>query len=122
MRINVLFVIVTVILLSIGCDEKSVKNTVPKEPLISQGFVDDNTYMVICRGYPLQGSTGIQKVESSKRAALLGAYYYIKTVFNDSVAPDKDGKAEKFEYMSDHVVVHYVVQKKGLKKMAKAGK
>ena len=122
MRINLLFIIVTVILLSTGCDEKSVENTGPKEPLISQGFVDDNTYVVVCRGYPLQGSTGIQKAESSKRAALLGAYYYIKTVFNDSVAPDKDGKAEKFEYMNDYVVLHYMVRKKGLKKMVKAGR
>jgi hypothetical protein len=122
MRINVLCVMVAALLLSIGCDEKSADDSVQKEPLISQGFVDDDTYRVVCRGFPLKGSTGLQKVESSKRAALLGAYYYIKNAFNESVAPDKDGKAEKFEYMSDYVVVHYVVQKKGLKKMAKAGK
>jgi hypothetical protein len=122
MKINVLFVIVTALLLTVSCDDKSVKTSVPKEPLISQGFVDDNTYRVVCRGFPLEGSTGIQMIESSKRAALLGAYYYIQNTFNESVAPDKDGKAEKFEYLSDHVVVHYVVQKKGLKKMIRAGK
>ena len=122
MRINITFIIVTLLFLSVGCDEKSAENGIKKEPLISQGFVDDDTYKVVCRGYPLEGSTGIQKTESSKRAALLGAYYYIQNAFNESVAPDRDGKAEKFEFMSDHVVVHYVVQKKGLKKMAKAGK
>jgi len=122
MRINITCIIVTILFLSVGCDEKSAENGIKKEPLISQGFVDDDTYKVVCRGYPLEGSTGIQKTESSKRAALLGAYYYIKNAFNESVAPDRDGKAEKFEFMSDHVVVHYVVQKKGLKKMAKAGK
>lgn len=122
MRTNVLFVIVAILLLSIGCDEKSAENGIKKEPLVSQGFVDDDTYKVVCRGYPLEGSTGIQKTESSKRAALLGAYYYIQKVFNESVAPDRDGKAEKFEFMSDHVVVHYVVQKKGLRKMARAEK
>ena len=121
MRINVLFIILTIALLSVSCDEKGVESGAPKETLISQGFVDDNTYKVVCRGFPLEGSTGIQKSESSKRAALLGAYYYIKTIFNDSVAPDKDGKAEKFEFISDYVVVHYVVHKKGLKKMMKTG-
>jgi hypothetical protein len=121
MRINILFIILTAALLFAGCDEKGPGSSAPKEALISQGFVDDNTYTVVCRGYPLEGSTGIQKSESSKRAALLGAYYYIQTVFNDSVAPDKDGKAEKYEYKSDHVVVHYVVHKKGLKKMVKTG-
>ncbi len=122
MRIATLFIMVTALVLSIACDEKGAESSIKKEPLISQGFADDDTYRVICRGYPLEGSTGPQKIESSKRAALLGAYYYIKTVFDDSVAPDRDGRAEKFEYMGDHVVVHYVVQKKGLKKMARAGK
>jgi hypothetical protein len=121
MRIKVILVMVTALFLSMGCDEKGAENGIKKEPLISQGFVDDDTYRVVCRGYPLEGSRGLQKVESSKRAALLGAYYYIKNAFGESVAPDKDGKAEKFEYMSDHAVVHYVVQKKGLKKMARGG-
>ena len=121
MKINVLFIVLTVVLLSVRCDEKGPGSGAPPIALISQGFVDDNTYRVVCRGFPLEGSTGIQKSESSKRAALLGAYYYIKTVFNDSVAPDKDGKVEKFEYMSDHAVVHYVVHKKGLKNMVKTG-
>ena len=121
MRINVLAVIATALLLAMGCDEKGPEKGIKKEPLISQGFVDDDTYRVVCRGYPLEGSTGVQMIESSKRAALLGAYYYIKNAFNESVAPDKDGKAEKFDYMGDHVVVHYMVQKKGLRKLTRAG-
>ena len=105
-----------------GCDRVGVKSGGPRETLVSKGFVDDNTLKVVCRGYPLEGLKGIQKSESSKRAALLGAYYYIQETFNESVAPDKDGKTEKIEIMSDHAVLYYVVHKKGLKKMLKTEK
>ena len=102
-----------------GCDPVSVKSQGPREDLISKGFVDNDTWKVVCRGYPLEGLKGIQKTESSKRAALLGAYYYIQETFTDAVAPDKDGKTEKIELMSDHAVLYYVVHKKDLKKMVK---
>lgn len=121
MKNNACVIIVLLMIISNGCDENSVKNTGSKEVLVSQGFVDDNTYRVVCRGYPLEGLTGIQQSESSKRAALLSAYYYIGQVFNDSVAPDRDGKSEKIEYMSDHALLYYVVTKKGLKKRVRTG-
>jgi hypothetical protein len=87
-----------------------------EDVLIRKGFVDDNSYRIVCRGYPQQGLEGIQKTESSKRGALLNAYYFVQTLFDDSVAPDRDGKAEKFEVMNDFAVVYYLVTKKGLKK------
>lgn len=105
-----------------GCDQGGVKSGAPYEALVSKGFVDDNTWKVVCRGYPLEGLKGIQKSESSKRAALLGAYHYIQETFNESVEPDRDGKTEKIEVMGDHVVLYYVVRKRGLKKMLKAEK
>ena len=87
-----------------------------EDVLIRKGFVDDNSYRIVCRGYPQQGLEGIQKAESSKRGALLNAYYFVQTMFDDSVAPDKDGKAEKFEVMDDYAVVYYLLMKRGLKK------
>jgi hypothetical protein len=121
MKCNAIFTIIVLLVTLAGCDNVTVKSSGPKEVLISQGFVDDNTYRVVCRGYPLDGLKGIQQAESSKRAALLHAYYVIKQVFNESVAPDRDGKTEKIEYMSDHAVLNYVVRKKDLKKMVLTG-
>ena len=110
--------VITVLIFS-GCDSVGVKSQGPREALVSKGFVDDDTWKVVCRGYPLEGLRGIQKTESSKRAALLGAYYYVQETFTDAVAPDKDGKTEKIELAGDHAVLHYIVHKKGLKKMVK---
>lgn len=112
-----LIMLVVAAFMMAGCDQGGVKSGAPRESLISKGFIDDNTWKVVCRGYPLEGLDGIQMGESSKRAALLSAYYYIKETFNDSVAPDKDGRTEKIEMKRDHAVLHYVVRKKGLKRM-----
>jgi hypothetical protein len=90
-----------------------------EDVLISRGFIDNNTYRIVCRGYPQGGLDGIQKIESSKRGALLNAYYFVQNIFDDSVAPDKDGRVEKFEVMSDYAIVHYVISKMGLKKRVK---
>ncbi len=87
-----------------------------EDVLIRKGFVDDNSYRIVCRGYPQQGLEGTQKAESAKRGALLNAYYFVKIVFDDSVAPDRDGRAEKFEILEDYAVVYYLIAKKGLKK------
>jgi hypothetical protein len=85
--------------------------------LISKGFIDDNSYRVVCRGFPEEGLTGVERTESAKRAALLSAYAFIQAEFVDKVAPDRDGRAEKFEVGSDSTVVYYVVSKRGLKKL-----
>ncbi len=119
MKIKSLLVLMVFVAVVAGCDQAGVTSGGPRESLISRGFIDDNTYKIVCRGYPLDGLKGIQKIESSKRAALLSAYYYIKETFNESVAPDKDGKTEKIEVTSDHAVLHYVVRKTGLKRMVK---
>lgn len=117
MKIKTLFLLIAFVTVLAGCDQGGVKSEGPRETLVSKGFVDDNTWKVVCRGYPLEGLKGIQKGESSKRAALLGAYYYIQQTFSDTVAPDRDGKTEKIEIMDDHAVLYYIVRKKGLKKM-----
>lgn len=102
-----------------GCDNTAGTGPGKQEVLLSRGFVDDNTYRVVCRGYPPEGLSGIQQAESSKRAALLSAYYFIGQVFNENVAPDRDGRIEKIEYMSDHAVLHYVVSRKNLRGMVR---
>lgn len=85
------------------------------EVLIKKGFRDDNSWIVIVRGYPKQDLTGVARMESAKRAALLNAYYFAKLTFDDTVAPDTDGKAVKWEISRMSAVVHYVISKPGLK-------
>ncbi len=121
MKIKALLVVTMLAAVLAGCDHGGIPGQGPRETLIRKGFINDDTWKVVCRGYPLEGLTGIQKSESSKRAALLGAYYYVKETFNESVAPDRDGKSEKFVMYSDHAELHYVIKKKGLKKMVKTG-
>jgi hypothetical protein len=107
---------------AVSCSERiTVKSSGPsiEDVLISRGFINDNSYRIVCRGYPQGGLDGVQKVESSKRGALLNAYYFVQAVFDDSVAPDRDGKAEKFDVMNDYAIVHYLVTKKDLKKRVK---
>ena len=120
MKISLVIVVLALALVP-ACDtHKAVKSGAHtmEDVLIKKGFMDNNTYRIVCRGYPQEGLTGIQKVESAKRAALLNAYYFVKNTFDESVAPDTDGRAEKFDVSSDHAVVYYVIRKIGLKRLA----
>ncbi len=101
------------------CDTPAgVKSTGPENVLIRGEFLDDTTYLIVCRGFPEQGLVGLQRIESSKRAALLNAYYFIRGTFGDKVAPDREGRVDKFKIMADYAVVYYIVKKNGLKALA----
>lgn len=115
MKIKVLLLLAAVSMLTL-CGPP-VKGPTAQLVLISKKFIDDNSYRVVCRGFPEQGLEGVQRTESAKRAARLNAYVFIKSEFVDAVAPDKDGRVEKFEVASDYAVIYYVVSKRGLKKM-----
>lgn len=119
MKISVIVIILALAFIPACVKVRPVKSGTHtiEDVLIKKGFVDDNTYQIVCRGYPQEGLAGIQKIESSKRAALLNAYYFVKNTFGESVAPDRDGKADKFDIAKDFAVVHYILKKNGLKKM-----
>lgn len=114
-KIQALFFI-TLFILVTGCSSKP-DGTVSSVPsLIREGFKSDTEYEIICRGFPKEGLEGIQKDESAKRAALLNAYYFARLKFDDSVIPDRDGKAERFVLNQDHAIVYYTIQKSDLKR------
>ncbi len=121
MKGKALAIIAVVVFFTACTDQKLVKSQAPsiEDVLVNRGFIDNNTYRIVCKGYPQQGLEGIQKVESSKRAALLNAYYFVQNYFDDFVAPDRDGKAVKFDIFNDYAVVHYIVTKHGLRKKFK---
>jgi len=116
MKKIIILSIIAVIVIFTGCASKpeGMVSSVPS--LIKEGFKSDTQYEIICRGFPKEGLSGIQKDESAKRAALLNAYYYTKMKFDDTVIPDKDGKAERFVLNEDHAIVYYTITKPGLKK------
>lgn len=120
MKIGAALAVLAVLAAVVSCDRKGgMTEPARREALVSKGFIDDNTYGIVCRGYPADGTAGVQKTESAKRAALLGAYYVAQEVFTGAVAPDRDGATKKIEYLEDHVVLHYVIAKRGLRQMVR---
>ncbi len=87
--------------------------------LLSKRFTGDSTYSLVCKGFPKDELSGIQRIESAKRAALLNVYYYAQEIFDDTVAPDRDGRVEKFEVGDDYATVYYEIRKAGLRSRLK---
>lgn len=98
------------------CDQPG-KGPTSQPVLVSRNFIDDNTFRIVCRGYPTQGLTGVPRVESAKYSALQNAYYFIKLDFIDAVAPDRGVLEEKYEVPGDYAIIYYTIKKRGLKKM-----
>ena len=107
------------LLVILSCSSDPDINVQALPGLISEGFISDTEYEIVCIGYPKEGLTGIQKEESAKRAALLNAYYFSKNRFDDTVNPDQDGKAQKFTMFDDRAELKYVITKSNLKKRLK---
>lgn len=103
----------------ISCTSGDEMNVQSIPSLISEEFVSEDTYEVVCRGFPKQGLDGYQKTESAKRAALLNAYYFIQERFDDTVQPDKDGTVVRYDIQDDFVIIQYRVTKSNLKNRKK---
>jgi len=116
MKIIQALLFITLFFLITGCASKPDETVTSRPSLIKEGFKSDTEYEIICRGFPKEGLEGIQKDESAKRAALLNAYYFARIKFDDSVIPDKDGKAERFVLNQDHAIVYYTIKKPDLKR------
>jgi hypothetical protein len=110
---KILFLLFILPLILMSCDDNR------DNVLISNKFIDDNTYEIVCKGFPKESLSGVARVESSKRAALLNAYHFTRNTFGDKVAPDKEGAAEEYTLKGDYAVITYVIKKKNLKKMLK---
>jgi len=118
-RQKIIFLFLISLFFIFSCQDEPNVGSAYNETLVSKKFIDNDTFKVVCKGFPLQGSEGIVMKESAKRAARLNAYYFIKQEFKDSVKPDADGEVEKIEYKDGHAVIYYLVKKKGLKFLVK---
>lgn len=115
MKIKIIVLCAAALLVSV-CDQPG-KGPTAQQVLISKGFIDDNTYRIVCRGYPEQGLTGVAKTESSRQAARLNAYVFLRSEFVEAVDPGRFGTVEKYDYTNNYAIIYYVLRKKGLKKM-----
>ena len=114
-----LFMIACSSLMIISCSGEPGMNVKSVPSLISEKFISDNEYEIVCLGYPKEGLRGVQKEESAKRAALLNAYYFSKNRFDETVSPDQDGKMVKLTMFDDHAELKYVISKSNLKNRLK---
>ena len=87
-----------------SCSSGEQVNVQSLPSLISEEFVSDDIYEVVCRGFPKQGLSGVQKDESARRAALLNAYYFVRARFDDTVQPDRDGSVVKYDVQDEFTV------------------
>ena len=82
--------------------------------LIKAKIVSKNTYLIIARGYPMEGSRS--PVESAKDAAVFNAQLLAKERFQESFDVIKNGKATRFIKRDDCVDVHYLLTWPNIKK------
>jgi len=104
----------------ITCSASTPEMSVMSLPsLVSEGFISDTEYEIVCLGYPKQGLTGVSREESAKRAALLSAYYFANERFGSAVSPDRDGRTEKITMYDGYCEITYIITKSNLKNLKK---
>jgi hypothetical protein len=101
-------------------DEK--KDTAKETVIEKKWFKDDNTFVIICRGWPNESLTDKAKVESAKEAALMNAQFSARDLFDKAVDVVKNGTIEKYNVYDGYVTVEYSITFKGLRKFYKETK
>ncbi len=86
-----------------------------EDSLIVKKFTGRNTYLIVCRGFPLPDADKDTIIPSARHAARLNAYHFAETTFDETVDVYKDGRVLKFIVKEDHVVIYYEIRKKDLR-------
>lgn len=118
-RMIILVVSALSVTLFTGCFSDGIKDVRSMPGFISEEFTSDDTYMIVCRGYPKPGLTGLSKKESAQEGALLTAHAFIIYKFEDTVKPDVDGEVIKYIIEDDAAVIYFQIRKKNIKKYLK---
>lgn len=112
---NLLLLLLSVSMIVFACGKKSTIEDKPKI-LINKYFQDDDTFIIICKGFPKEGLTDdIQKSETAKEAALLNAQMIARETFKDSVDVVRTGSIDSYEVQDGFATVKYVLKYSGLK-------
>ncbi len=86
-----------------------------REVLVKKYFKNNNTFIIICKGYPREGLARSQAMETAKEAALLNAQIIARETFKDSVDVVKGGSVLKYVEHDDYAVVHYALTQHNLR-------
>ncbi len=111
--------ILLLLFLLTACSNSPTIGSSPGESLIKKYFQDDNTYIIIARGYPKPGLPEIQAINTAQEAALTNAQVIARQSFDDSVDVIKAGIVKKYENRGNHVVITYVITGQNLKRHIK---
>lgn len=109
--------IILTVLISISGFAEGKKDFIEKK-----WFMDNNTFVIICKGWPKEGLAGESKVASAKEAALMNAQFTVKDLFNKPVDPVTNGTVEKYKIYDDYVTIQYIIKFVGLKNYYKGPK
>lgn len=113
-RTTALLGILVVSIALTGCRDKLPEN------VISLSYEDEQSFLIVCKGYPLEKADNqIVIEESAKRGAVMYARYVASEIFTTSVDPVKDGRVIKFDPDGDGMIVYYLIQKDNLKSYMK---
>ena len=110
-----LILIIIIVFSLAACSSKPTIGSSPRESLVKKYFQDDNTYIIIARGYPKPGLPEIQAINTAQEAALTNAQVIARQSFDDSVDVIKAGRVKQYENRGNHVVITYVITWKNLK-------
>jgi len=90
-----------------------------KGSLIKKYFKDNDTYVIICKGYPKDEALGMEARGTARSAALINAQMLGKEVFGNRLDVITMGSPEKYIDFEGFTVVYYVIRAPGLKKYAR---
>lgn len=105
--------VAAILLMVSGCGPRKAND---KGSILIKGtFIDDTSYMIVCKGFPREGLEGVQAMETAKEAALLNAQMIAKDVFADSVDVVRQGTIDRYDTGDGYAVVTYVIKGPDLK-------
>ncbi len=87
--------------------------------LIKKYFKDDNTYVIICKGYPKADTKAGEAVGTAREAALLNAQVLAREVFTSGVDVVKAGSPERYIDGKGYAMIYYILRHPGLRRYAK---
>jgi hypothetical protein len=100
-------------------DDDKTESAGKKEIVEKQYFKNENTFVIICKGWPKEGLTGVAQADSAKEAALINAQFTCRDLFAKSVDVVRNGTIEKYTVYDDYVTIQYVLKFQGLRKFYK---
>ena len=83
--------------------------------IISKGFTAPDTYLIVCKGFPKEGTESISRTGTARESAQMNAQFIARDIFNSTVDPVRNGLAKKFTDYPDYSVVHYEIIKTNLR-------